>query len=84
MAWRFVGGPHEFEGTEAGGDIAVGWSWDLERDGVRRTIEAEISDSDRQGRFGFQDAEQAVIDVLEEDDPPQRLVVTDTGAVIRA
>jgi hypothetical protein len=83
MAWRFVGGPREYEGTATGGDIAVGWSWDIEQDGVRRTISAEISDSDRQGRFGFEDAEQAVLDVLEEADPPQRLVVTATGAVIR-
>ncbi len=82
MSWRIVGGPHEYEGT-AGGDIRVGWSWDVERDGVRRTISAEISDADRQGRFGFEDAEQAVLDALEEDDPPQRLVVTATGEVTR-
>jgi hypothetical protein len=80
--WTIVGGPREYKDTSEASDIAVGWAWDIQ-DAVLhlRAVRVEIADS-AAARFGYQDAERAVLDVLDEPDPPQRLLLT-TGGVER-
>lgn len=78
MAWKIVSGPREYETTDTPADVAFGWTWEIERQGVRRLINADIS-GDAEDRYAYEDAEEAVRDVLGEDQPPVRLMLTSTG-----
>jgi hypothetical protein len=80
--WKIVGSPREYESTVEASDIAAGWAWDIE-DAVHhfRSVRVEIAGS-AGARFGYQDAERALRDVLDEPDPPERLLLT-TGGVER-
>ena len=78
--WRVVGGPFEYYDAATPEAIAVGWSWDLTRHGECRVIRIEI-DKSANAKRRFRDAEQALLDVLHEDDPPGRLLLTWSGVV---
>jgi hypothetical protein len=78
MAWKLLGEPRPYEATWTGGEATAGWAWEVEDQGVRRVINAEIADSAREA-YAFEDAEAAVRDVLPEVDPPARLVLTNHG-----
>lgn len=90
-AWRIAAGPREYTQTPEGADIDVGWAWDIEREGERRTIRVEVAG----GRLGMgdlpdesQDAirtrgESAVRLFLDESDPPARALVTSSGIFTR-
>jgi hypothetical protein len=78
MAWKIVGEPREFETTEVAAGHARGWAWSIESHGVRRTINVAIADS-AAGDYDVVAAEEAVRDVLGEDDPPARLTLTAHG-----
>jgi hypothetical protein len=77
--WKIVGGPREYETTREASDIAAGWAWDIQ-DAVHhlRAVRVEIADS-AAARFGFLDAERALRDVLDDPDPPDRLLLTTAG-----
>jgi hypothetical protein len=75
MAWQIVGGPREYQTAETVAGSATGWSWEIESHGVRRVINADLTDDE----LTFEDAEAAVRDVLAEDDPPARLTLTAHG-----
>jgi hypothetical protein len=77
--WKIVGGPREYETTREASDIAAGWAWDIQ-DAVHhlRAVRVEIADS-AAARFGFPDAERALRDVLDDPDPPDRLLLTTAG-----
>jgi hypothetical protein len=80
--WKIVSGAREYEATAEASDIAAGWAWDIQ-DAVNhlRAVRVEIAAS-AAARFGFADAERALSDVLDEADPPERLLIT-TGGVER-
>ena len=77
--WKIVGSPRECETTGDASDIAAGWAWYVE-DAVHhlRSVSVEIAGS-AGARFGNPDAERALRDVLDEPDPPERLLVTTGG-----
>ena len=90
-AWRVAGGPREYTQTSDGADIDVGWVWELERGGDRRSIRVEVAG----GRFGsahLPDESQEAIrtqgrsaleELLVEPDPPTRVLVTSSGIFTR-
>lgn len=90
-AWRVASGPREYTQTSEGADIDVGWVWELERGGDRRSIRVEVAG----GRFGsahLPDESQEAIrtqgrsaleELLVEPDPPTRVLVTSSGIFTR-
>jgi hypothetical protein len=90
-AWRIVEGPREYTQTEEGADIDVGWSWQIEREGERRTIRAEVAG----GRLGMADlpresqdaiatqGRSAITPLLTRPEPPTRVLVTSSGIFTR-
>lgn len=79
MGWTIVGGPREFR-APAGGDRSAGWTWDIEERGIRRVINAEVTEQ-AAGLYTLEDAEAAVREVLAEADPPVRLTLSSVGIV---
>ena len=86
--WEIVVGAREYEPGE-GRDATVGWAFEIERDGVRRTISVEVARS-----LALSDKNLAPIDVrralttrgssavmavLDRDVPPRRLIVDARG-----
>jgi len=90
-AWRIAYGPREYTRTPDGADIDVGWVWELERGGERRTIRVEVAS----GRLGSarlpDDSQEAIrtqgrsaVEALQrEQDPPTRVLVTSSGIFTR-
>jgi hypothetical protein len=90
--WRRVGGAFEFRRTPDAADIDLGWSWRVERDDFdRRYVRVEIArggmtalDLPRESREAIRTHGASVVDsVLDEDDPPLRLVVSTLGVRAR-
>jgi hypothetical protein len=90
-AWRVAGGPREYTQTSDGADIDVGWAWELERGGDRRTIRVEVAGG-RLGSAHLPDESQEAIrtqgrsaleELLGEPDPPTRVLVTSSGIFTR-
>lgn len=91
--WKIVGGPREFDRTEDGADIDVGWAWDIEpaEGGERRTVRVLVAG----GRAGSSELPEecrravqtqgrsALQDVLDREDPPGRLMVSTGGIAER-
>ena len=86
--WEIVVSAREYEPGE-GRDATVGWAFEIERDGVRRTISVEVARS-----LALSDKHEAPIDVrqalttrgssavmavLDRDVPPRRLLVDMDG-----
>jgi hypothetical protein len=77
--------------TEEGADIDLGWAWEVERAGERRTIRVEVAG----GRLGSgdlpresQDAiatqgRSAIMPLLTQPEPPTRVLVTSSGIFSR-
>lgn len=90
-AWRIVEGPREYSTTAEAADIDIGWGWQIERAGERRTVRVEVAG----GRLGSshlpeesQDAirtrgESAITPFLIDPDPPARVLVTSGGIFTR-
>jgi hypothetical protein len=86
--WDIVFGARELE-PEAGRDVMVGWAFELERDGVRRTITVEVARAlatsdktfapDEVRRALTTRGSSAVMAVIDRDLPPRRLVVEPGG-----
>jgi hypothetical protein len=86
--WHRVGGAEEFGTTPDGSDIDIGWSWRVEREGAgHRYIWVEVAG----GRLNSAElpdesceairtrGASAVDAVLDEDEPPPRLLVSSFG-----
>ena len=90
-AWRLVGGPREYSEAPEGADIDVGWMFDIEREGERRTVRVEVAG----GRLGMPDlpreskdaiqsqGRSAISPLLTQSDPPTRVLVTSGGLFTR-
>ena len=88
--WEMMFGAREYE-PDGGRDATVGWAFELERDGVRRTINVEVARalavSDKSAAPGevrralTTRGSSAVMAVLDRDTPPRRLVVDRQGIV---
>jgi hypothetical protein len=90
-AWRIVEGPREYSQTAEGADIDVGWAWQIERAGERRTIRVEVAGG-RLGSSHLPDESQeavrtsgrsAITPLLTDLDPPARVLVTSSGIFTR-
>jgi hypothetical protein len=85
--WQIAAGPREYTGTPGGVDIDIGWAWDIERDGQRRTVRVEVAG----GRLTAQDlsreardtittkGESAIRPLLLHAEPAARVLVTSDG-----
>ncbi len=76
--WRIVGGPFEYYGSGEASGIAVGWAWDVDRGDEVRVIRVEIA-TRAAANLRFCEAERLLRSVLDEDNPPGRLVITPAG-----
>jgi hypothetical protein len=87
--WDIVFGAREIE-PESGGGVTVGWVFELERDGVRRSITVEVAQAvaaiadkslapNEVRRALTTRGSSAVMAVLDRDVPPRRLVVETDG-----
>jgi len=86
--WEMVFGAREYQ-PEGGRDATVGWTFDIERDGVRRTITVEVARAlalsdksaapDEVRRALTTRGSSAVMAVLDRDVPPRRLVIDQRG-----
>jgi hypothetical protein len=86
--WEIVFSAREYE-PDGGRDATVGWAFDIERDGVRRTISVEVARtlavSDKRAapddvrRALTSRGSSAVMAVLDRDVPPRRLLVDTRG-----
>ena len=76
IRWRIIGGPRQYGATAKAADIASGWAWDIEAGRSCRTVRVEIASA---AGFGYMDAELALRDVLDEPDPPERLLLSTHG-----
>ncbi len=87
--WEIVVGSREYEPGE-GRDATVGWAFELERDGARRTISVEVASalammSDKTlAPIEVRQAlttrgSSAVMAVLDRESPPRRLLVDTRG-----
>lgn len=90
-AWRIIEGPREYSQTAEAADIDVGWSWQIEREGERRTIRVEVAggrldmaDLPRESQEAIRtQGKSAIMPLLKESDPPTRLLVTSSGIFTR-
>jgi hypothetical protein len=84
--WTIVGGPRNYE-PSGGADAAVGWAWDLERDGEQVTVSVEVSRTAGNVSSVAEEATRAIrtrgksaIDLwLDEETLPERIVVHTEG-----
>jgi hypothetical protein len=86
--WEIVVGSREYEPGE-GRDATVGWSFELERDGVRRIISVEVARAlalspKHEAPLVVRQAlttrgSSAVMAILDRDTPPRRLRVDTDG-----
>ena len=89
-AWEIVFGAREYE-PDGGGDTTVGWAFELEREGVRRTIDVEVARAvaladkstapDEVRRALTTRGSSAVMAVIDQDVPPRKLLVDLRGIV---
>jgi len=90
-AWRIVEGPREYKQTSEGADIDVGWVWEIDRAGERRTIRVEVAGGRLHSAHLPHDSQQAIRTqgrsaveaLLREPDPPTRVLVTSSGNFTR-
>lgn len=84
--WKIDAGPRRYD-SRGTADIDVGWAYDIERNGERRTISVEVAGG-RSGSDELPDdarrairtsGRSAVESVLGEDDPPRYLLVGSLG-----
>jgi hypothetical protein len=86
MRWQIIDGPYE---CEAGEDAHMAWEWTIEGGGQRRKVRVELSTD-------LIDAESAAIEsqlaaslrgrsafepFLNDDEPPARFVIRESGVV---
>jgi hypothetical protein len=84
--WRIVGGPRNYE-PSGGADAAVGWAWDLERDGKRVIVRVELSRTAANVSSVAEEATRAIrtqgkaaVDAwLDEETLPERIVIHTEG-----
>jgi hypothetical protein len=84
--WNIIDGPRTVE-DPVGGDWDIGWVWKIARGGEKRTIVVYVAGGRLQSAELTEDSDRAILtsgrsavaDVLGEDAPPERLVVTSTG-----
>jgi len=86
--WEIIVGSREYE-PGPGRDTAVGWAFELERHGVRRTITVEVARSlamsdkslapDDVRRALTTRGSSAVVAVLDRETPPRQLLVDVRG-----
>ena len=86
--WEIVFGAREYE-PDSGRDATVGWAFEIERDGVRRTVEVEVARrlalADK--RYAPEDVRRAlttrgssaVMAVVDRETPPRMLLVDIDG-----
>jgi hypothetical protein len=91
--WRRVGKPFEFRTTGDGAEIDVGWSWRIERKGAdHRFVRVEVALGSRYAedllaasRLAIATQGASAVDlVLDEETPPERIVVDSLGVRARA
>jgi hypothetical protein len=86
IAWRITNGPRQY-GPDNGSDSAIGWKWEIERNGERRTIKVEKSEDAaaypsiaEEARLAIQTRGRSAIEtILDADDPPPLLIISDHG-----
>ena len=84
--WSVVGGPHQYNSSPYG-DIDVGWLYDIRRGGEFRAIRVEVVGGGRADTRLAPECRQAVVtegesaiaSVLEQTNPPARILVTPDG-----
>ena len=83
--WTIVAGPHEY-GPETS-DGALGWAYEIECSGARRTMRAELSETaaesaslSEQSATAIRTRGQSAIEpFLIRDNPPERIVISARG-----
>ena len=89
--WEITAGPREYLQAPEGDDIDVGWSWDIERPGERRTVRVEVAGGRLNARDLPDDSQEAIqtrghsaiVPLLGEPDPPTRVIITSSGIFTR-
>jgi hypothetical protein len=85
--WKIVGGPREFEKTEAGHDMRVGWAYDIEGPSGMRPIRVIVSRTaaavpalpEESRRAISTQGKSAVRGFLDRVAPPRTIIVTTAG-----
>jgi len=86
--WTRVGESFEFKRNPDGTDIDLGWAWRVERDGFdRRYVRVEVTrgglrapDLPSESRDAIRTRGASAVDpFLDDDEPPERLVVSTAG-----
>jgi len=86
--WQRVGVPTRFGGTPEGGEIEVGWSWSIKREGDEpRLVWVEVSggpfrvtDLPAEARNAIRSRGATAVDAfLDRDEPPTGIVVSTLG-----
>ncbi len=83
--WAIIAGPREY--SLETGDCALGWAYEIESQGSRRTIRAELSKTAAESTSLPEQAstairtrgQSAVEPFLIRDDPPERVVISLRG-----
>ena len=90
--WHRVGQAIRFGPSPDGVETELGWSWRISRDGVHRSVRVEVAcalklrptDLPAESRNAIRSRGATAVDsVLNQDEPPERLVVSTLGVRAR-
>jgi hypothetical protein len=90
--WHRVGEAMRFCPSPDGVETESGWSWRISRDGVNRSLRVEVAcglrlrptDLPAESRNAIRSRGATAVDsVLDQDEPPERLVVSTLGVRAR-
>jgi hypothetical protein len=89
--WQIAAGPRAYEKGADGADIDIGWAWDIESQGEKRSVRVEVAGGRLNAHDLPDDSKEAILTqgrsaiapLLAEPDPPTQVLITSSGIFTR-